>query len=87
MSVQLDLGEILDANNNEILEFDAVASATSFARIANSVGTNPVVFSAQGDQANIGLAFAPKATGTVRFIMSTPVGITAGRAIHFSQLG
>lgn len=86
VSIQLDLGEILDANNNEILEFDAVGSAVNFVRIANSVASAPAVISAAGDDTNVGLRFAPKGSGTVRFVMSTPVGITSGGAIDFQQL-
>ena len=86
LNVHLDLGEILDANANEMLEFDTVASAVNFARLANSATLSPVVFSAQGDDANVGISFSPKASGTVRFVMATPVGITAGGAIDFQQL-
>ena len=86
LDIQLDLGEILDTNSNEILEFDAVTSAVNFFRVANSAATNAVTLSAQGDDTNVGIAITPKGSGTVRFVMSTPVGITVGGAIDFGQL-
>ena len=86
LDINLDLAEILDLNNNEMLEFDAVASAVNFLRLANSVTTAPVVLSAQGDDTNIGIAITPKGSGTVRFVMSTPLTITSGGAVDFGQL-
>ena len=71
IDINLDLGEILDLNGNEILEFDAVSSAVNFTRIANSVtGTAPQI-SAQGDDTNIDLTLRPKGTGKVSVLLDS----------------
>lgn len=55
-NINIDLGDLLDVNENEILEFDAVASAITYIRVANAAtGGNPVL-SAQGE-ADTGLEF------------------------------
>jgi len=87
LDVSLDLGEIFDANNNEILEFDAVASAVNFFRIANSATGNRVALSAQGSDTNIGIDIDPKGTGIVRFVTQTVSFITAGGAFDAGDLG
>ena len=87
LSVQLDLGEVLDANNNEVLEFDAVASAVNFVRIANSAAGSAVEVSAQGDDATVQLNLTPKAAGTVRFVTATALSIRTGGDIDFTGIG
>lgn len=60
-----DLGDILDDNGNEILEFDTVASAVNFIRFANAAtGNNPAI-SAQGDDTNVSLTLSGKGTGGI----------------------
>lgn len=86
LSVQLDLGEILDANNNEVLEFDAVASAVNFVRIANSATGSRINISAQGDDTNVGMDLTPKGSGIVRFATATVSSITTGGAFDASGL-
>lgn len=66
-NMTVDLGDVLDANENEILEFDAVASAVNFVRIANSATTAAVDISAQGDDTNVGMDVSTKGTGTLTF--------------------
>lgn len=87
LDVSLDLGEIFDANNNEILEFDAVASAVNFFRLANSATGNRVVFSTQGDDTNVGLDIQPKGSGVVRFVTATVPFVTTGGAWDAGDLG
>jgi len=47
-NVNIDLGDILDVNGNEMIEFDAVASAVNYLRLANAVAANPIVLSVEG---------------------------------------
>ena len=45
LDVNVDLADIRDANNNEILELDTVASAVGFVGIANAAtGNNPALY-------------------------------------------
>lgn len=65
LDVNLDLADIRDANNNELLELDTVASAVNYVRIANSAtATNPAI-STQGDDSNISLELTPSGTGII----------------------
>lgn len=65
IDVDLDLGDILDLNGNEILEFDAAASAVNHIRLLNAAtGANPAV-KAVGDDTNVGLDLTSKGTGSV----------------------
>lgn len=66
-NITVDLGDVLDSNENEILEFDAVASAVNYIRLANSAtGSGPAI-SAQGDDTNVALELTSKGTGSVTF--------------------
>jgi len=60
-----DLEDILDSSGNELLEFDLVASAVNYVRLANSATGNSPNLSSQGSDANIGLTLTPKGTGSV----------------------
>jgi hypothetical protein len=64
-NMTVDLGDVLDSNQNEILEFDAVASAVNFIRIANSATGSAVDLTAQGDDTNVGLDVSTKGTGSL----------------------
>ena len=95
VDIALDLGDIVDSNQNEMLEFDAVASAVNFFRMANAATANAVVLSAQGDDTNVGLTLTPKGTGTLTLqtdgaTTTTAVdvvvsGITSGKGIDLSD--
>ena len=62
-----DLGFIADANGNEMLIFDTVASAVNEVTLANAAtGGNPT-FTASGGDTNIGLDFQVKGTGVYNF--------------------
>lgn len=58
-----DLGDTLDANGNEILEYDAVASAINNLGIANAAVSGTPNLYATGDDTNIGISITPKGTG------------------------
>lgn len=74
-----DLGFIADANGNEMLIFDTVASAVNELTIANAAsGGNPTI-SATGGGTNISINLVPKGTGTVQQ-NGTPLA-TTGKAI------
>lgn len=60
-----DLGSLSDANGNEIVQFDAVASAVNQIRVANSAASSGPTVSAQGDDTNINLNLSSKGTGDV----------------------
>lgn len=61
-----DLGFIADANGNEILQFDTIASAVNYIAVENSATNTPVKIIAAGDNANVSLNLIPKGTGTVQ---------------------
>ena len=87
VNVNIDLGEILDANSNEMLEFDTVASAVNYLRLANAATGVAVDLSARGDDTNVGITITPKGSGTVKFVMATSSSITTGGAFDASLLG
>lgn len=60
-----DLGYIADANGNEMLEFDSVASAANYVTLTNAATTGSPSISANGSDTNIGLVVAAKGTGLV----------------------
>lgn len=63
-----DLGYIADANGNELMILDTVASAVNELTIANgATGNNPTV-SASGGDTNVGVNFQAKGTGAYRFL-------------------
>lgn len=63
-----DLWFIADANGNELIIFDTVASAVNEITLANSAtGWNPIL-SATGGDANVGFNFQAKGTGTYNFL-------------------
>lgn len=65
LDVNVDLADIRDANNNELLELDTVASAVNYVRIANAAtGGNPEL-SAQGDDTNASLQLTALGTGVI----------------------
>ena len=80
IDINLDLGEILDPAGNEMLEFDQVASAVNYVRLANSAaGSNPVL-TATGDDTNIGLQLTPTGTAVV-LLGNTSTGTIASGAV------
>lgn len=82
----VDLGDVLDANENEILEFDAVNSAVNFVRIANSAAGNAIDITAQGDDTNVGLDIDGKGTGVVSVALaSTSGGLRYKRSVLASS--
>lgn len=65
LDVNVDLGDIRDANNNEMLELDAVSSAVNYIRVANAATGSGPTFSAQGDDTNVAFNLTSKGTGAV----------------------
>lgn len=66
-----DLGFIADANGNEIIILDTVASAVNEWTLANAAtGANPKLTASGGDS-NVGLDFQVKGTGVYRFLATT----------------
>lgn len=47
-NMTVDLGSVLDSNENKILQFDAVTSATNFLRLANAATADPIILSCEG---------------------------------------
>lgn len=60
-------GDILDANNNELINFTTTASAVNEVGITNATTGNAPQLSATGDDSNIDLNFATKGTGAFSF--------------------
>jgi hypothetical protein len=60
-----DLGYLADANGNEILILDTVASAVNEITLANAATTTNPSITASGGDANIGLDILLKGTGTL----------------------
>ena len=83
----VDLGDINDANGNEMLELDAVASAVNYFRFANSATGSAVVLSAQGDDTNVSIQVTGKGTGYVGLgqATSTDVRLLADQPIADSS--
>lgn len=65
LDVNVDLGDIRDANDNELLEFDTVASAVNFIRISNAPTGTAAILSAQGDDTNVDIRLDAKGTAVV----------------------
>lgn len=78
MDIPIDLGDLLDANGNEILEFDAVASAVNQVRVANSAASSGPTLSSAGDDTNIDLNIAPKGTGGVNVTSTDTSALAVG---------
>ena len=87
LDVNLDLADIRDANDNELLELDTVASAVNFVSIANSIaGAAPALVGA-GDDTNVSLALDGKGTGIVVLGSSTRGTIVSGSVTINAQRG
>lgn len=65
---------IVDANGNEEIVFTGVAGAVNYVAMSNnSTGSNPII-STGGDDANVGLTFTPKGSGTFTFNAGASLG-------------
>lgn len=65
LDVNVDLADIRDANDNELLELDTVASAVNYIRIANAATGSDPELSVQGDDTNADLQLTPLGTGVI----------------------
>jgi hypothetical protein len=61
-----DLGFIADANGNELIILDTVASAVNEVTLANAATLGTPTLTASGTDTNISLDLIPKGTGTVK---------------------
>jgi hypothetical protein len=61
-----DLGFIADANGNELIILDTVASAVNEVTLANAATGGTPTLTASGGDTNISLDLVPKGTGTVK---------------------
>lgn len=61
-----DLGFIADANGNELIVMDTVASAVNEIKVANAATGSAPEIAAQGGDTNISLQLTPKGTGIVK---------------------
>lgn len=70
-----DLGFIADANGNELIIMDTVASAVNEVTLANAAtGSGPTILSTGGDT-NIPVTLGGKGTGAVRIGQATSAGV------------
>jgi len=60
-----DLGFIADANGNEIITLDTVASAVNELTVANAATTTNPKITATGGDTNVGIDLVPKGTGKI----------------------
>ncbi len=87
LDVNVDLGDIRDANGNEAIEIDAVTSAVNYIRIANAATGGSPTFSAQGDDTNIDVVLTPKGTGVIIVGDSNTGTIASGSVLINAQRG
>ena len=78
------IGQINDANGNEILALVPLASATDYVAIKNGIGVGaPLHIYAEGSSANTGLHIQPKGTGLV----TISDGLDFNKGIRFRSSG
>ena len=79
------IGQINDANGNEMLSFSAIGSAVNYFNIANSItGANPII-TAFGDDANVGFIWQTKGTGQLNLNsanLTQPLIINSGTTLQ-----
>lgn len=63
IGVSVDLTDLVDANGNEVIELDGVASAVNYVAIENAATGNGPDIEARGDDTNIDLNLVAKGTG------------------------
>lgn len=81
IDVNVDLNDFVDADGNELLELDTVASAVNYVRLANAAASSNPTISAQGDDTNVSLTVDLKGTGGLSLDAS---GATTGNALDIS---
>ena len=78
------IGQINDANGNEVLSLVPVTSATDYVAIKNGIGVgSPLHIYAEGSSANTGLHIQPKGTGLV----TISDGLDFNKGIRFRSSG
>lgn len=86
MDIPVDLGDLLDANGNEYLEVDAVASAVNHFRVANAAASSGPTLSSAGDDTNIPITIAPKGTGAINLTPGTSGVVITGGPVDASAV-
>ena len=76
--------DINDANGNEVIEIDGVASAVNYVRATNAATSGSPALSAQGDDTNVKLLLNGKGQAEVRINSQTNTG-TSGNWIGFQS--
>lgn len=74
-SCKFDPG-LLDLNGNQMLIFNATASAVNYFELRNSTATNNLQLSMLGTGANLSLELKPKGTGSIYWTDTAPNGPT-----------
>lgn len=69
-----DLGYLADANGNELIILDTVASAVNEITFSNAATGNDPNFTASGGDTNIGIKFTSKGTGKISLVGSVNHG-------------
>lgn len=84
----VDLGFIADANGNELVVMDTVASAVNEIKIANAATAGTPTISAQGDDTNVSLNLVTKGSGTLQYNGNEIVtSVTANSSTENAQTG
>lgn len=86
-STTADLQDVLDTSGNELLEYDEVASAVNYIRLANSATGNNPVLTSTGSDTNIGFQLTPTGTAIVLLGNTSTVTIAQGTATVNAQRG
>lgn len=82
-----DLQDVLDTSDNELLEWDEVASAVNYIRLANAATGNNPALTATGDDTNIALQLSSTGSALVLVGNSGSVTIAQGSATVNAQRG
>jgi len=81
---------ILDANNNKLINFNAIGSAVNYLTIVNNSTTNAPQLASGGSDTNINLTLATQGTGTILLESANttnPVTIYSGTGLqHLTQI-
>lgn len=82
-----DLGDLLDANENEMVQYDTVTSAVNNLQVANAATGNAPALSAVGDDTNVNLTVDAKGTGYVGLGMASASGGYRGKRSVLASSG
>jgi hypothetical protein len=83
----VDLGYIADANGNELIILDTVASAVNEVTLANAATGNAPVLKATGGDTNVGLSLQTKGSGTITLQATTGTVVADMSSVTIARLG